>query len=261
MDITVTFPLRIGQPFDQIWNSPLTLTVNMPELYLTELPRRTTSQHFENGILSAQFTIADTLRHPRITGYAQLMTARINSMSIDSRLRFDGNYGAIESLNLATDQNSASFFGDVNFADTWHLTARLHPNQPLYELGTPLLACASRLEIVPIPTVDLATTAQIGEIDFGGGWVSWKWSVTLEENAPDSILMSPMVAFTAKTFRFCSAGGIYDNAFANWRGNASGAITHPKANTSEVEAVRLTAGTKHPKVVILSAVEGSLLLA
>ena len=33
-------------------------------------------------------------------------------------------------------------------------------------------------------------------------------------------------------------GGIYDNAFANWRGSASAAITHPKANTSEkAEAV------------------------
>jgi len=205
VDVSGTFPLRIGQPFDQIWNSPLTLTVNMPELYLTELPRRTTSQHFENGILSAQFSIADTLRHPRITGYAQLMTARINSMSIDSRLRFDGNYGAIESLNLATDQNSASFFGDMNFADTWHLTARLHPNQPLYELGASLLTCASRLEIVPVPTVDL-TSAQIGEIDIGGGLGQPEWSVTLKENAPNSILMSPMVEFTAKTFRFCSAG-------------------------------------------------------
>lgn len=202
VNLSGTFPLRIGQSLDQMWNSPLTLTVNIPELYLTELPRRKT--HFENGSLRAQFSIADTLRHPRITGYAQLMTGRINSVSIDSRLRLDGNYGAIESLTLGTQQNNASFFGDVNFADMWNLTARLHPNQPLYDLGASLLSCVSRIEIVPVPTVD-PTTTQVGEIDFGGGVAQAEWSVTLKEKAPDNIRLSPLAAFTAKTFRFCPA--------------------------------------------------------
>jgi hypothetical protein len=200
VDISGTFPLRIGQPFDQIWKAPVTLSVNIPELHFAEIPRRSDARPNETGILSAQLSIADNLRHPRISGYASLLHAQALAFDINARVRFDDNYGTVELLELGTQPDALTFVGTIDFHDTHPVTIHLFPNQSLYDVANPLLNCFARVELTPInpPSSDPLITG----IDLQGTLAQQDWTVRLKE-VPAEGLPNVAALAASKTFQVC----------------------------------------------------------
>lgn len=203
VDISATFPLRIGQPLNALWTSPLTLTASMPALQLTEIPMRESTSRFQNGTVSGQLTITETLRHPKVTGQLSLMNVRYGLTDLNGRARFEGNHAVIENLTLGNKQHNASFFGDIDLQDTQYLVVRLLPNQPLSDLTTPtpMLDCVNR--IVVTPTEPASERQLVTALELTGSAGGGEWQVRLRENGSEGLLGSAVPASTTRTLRFC----------------------------------------------------------
>jgi len=205
VNLSATFPLRIGQSADAFWSSPITLTINAPELYLTELPRKNLiTSHFQNGTLSASLAVNDSPRHPRITGYAQISGGRIGSTDLDGRVRFEENRGVIESAEIGGRPNGASFYGGIDFQDTQHLIIDLFPNQTLYDLTGPMLDCIDGISVVP--TTPPVSTSGIETVQIRGSAGGADWQVSLDEVPLDGIPVVDRWNSITRTLRFCPDG-------------------------------------------------------
>ena len=201
INVSATFPLRLGEPLETLWTSPVTLTLDCPNLYLAEIPHHGSGTWFGNGTAAAQITMTDTPRHPRLTGYVELLEAGIGSSRFDGRVRLEGNRGAIESLTLKTQQNSASFYGDMDLQDTQQVQIHLVPNQVLFDLNSPILGCVDGIDVVLVaagpeyPPVD--------RIDIRRSAVEPSWTISLNKPEVAGIPLMPGT-FTTKSYPLCS---------------------------------------------------------
>ena len=50
VSVSATFPLRIGQPLNALWNSPVTVAFDAPGLYLNEIPKKAGAIPFIRGV-------------------------------------------------------------------------------------------------------------------------------------------------------------------------------------------------------------------
>jgi hypothetical protein len=199
--VSATFPLRIGEPLEALWTSPVTLTIDSPQLYLSELPHRPSALWFNSGTAAAELTIADTPRHPRVNGYGELLDASLGPNRFDSRVRFEGNRGVVEFLILKTGRDTASFYGDIDLQDTQQLQIHLIPNQPLFDINPPMLDCAATLDVVPAPN---EIYPSIGGIDIRRSATEPNWFITLKESDAAGLPFIAGAAFTTRTHPFCS---------------------------------------------------------
>ena len=201
VNISATFPLQLGRPFDRIWTSSITVTIDAPELNLEKIPHRSAAPAPHTGTLTGQITLTDTPRHPRLEGYGQLRNGQVGSRTVDTRIRFGGTTATVESFQLGGPQNGISFFGEINLADTQNLTVRLFPNQPLYDLTIPVLDCFTKIEVASVPAASSAV--QIGELQLSGDVARGDWHLTLKELPWNGFAGPAVWDFTSRTFRAC----------------------------------------------------------
>jgi hypothetical protein len=202
IDLSGTFALRIGQSMDVFWNSPMTLSLDAPEVHLGELPRKNTSAgRFLDGTLSTKVTITESLRHPSVTGFAQFFDGRMGSNELNGRIRFEGNQGVIESVQIGGQQNSASFVGDIDLHDSQDLIVNLYPNQPLYDLATPMLDCVTGIEL--IPSTWAPAVPAVANIQLRGSITSPNWQLSLKESPLDGFVGLAPWSTSTRAFRFC----------------------------------------------------------
>ena len=200
--ISATFPLRIGQPLETLWTSQVTLTIDSPHLYLAEIPHRPSTVWFGSGTAAAQLTMTDTPRHPRLNGYIELLDTGLGTSRFDSRMRLEGNRGIIESLTLKTDQNNASFYGDMDLQDTQQLQIHLSPNQVLLDLNQSMLNCVPEINVVPVAAGQVYSP--VDRIDIRRSAAEPSWTVSLNET---DVLGLPLISgvSTTKTYPLCSS--------------------------------------------------------
>src|SRR5216117_4094937 len=110
MSFTANFPLPIGTDWNAFRISPLNITLNFPSVFLAKAPQLFHPQIFNDGILSGNISLSETLQHPHIHGDIQLMNGKmsgdaggsINLTEASGRIVFGGNRASIEFLNVAT---------------------------------------------------------------------------------------------------------------------------------------------------------------
>jgi hypothetical protein len=198
--VSATFPLRIGQPMEALWTSPVTLTIDSSQLYLAELPHRPSAVWFTNGTTAVQLTMTDTPRHPRAIGYAELLDTTLGPSRFDSRIRFEGNRAVIESVMLKAGQATASFYGDIDLQDTQQLQIHLIPNQYLFDVNPPTLDCAAKVDLLQVSS---APDPPVEEIQIARSANEPNWTVTLKEPGATGLSIVTGAGFASKTYRFC----------------------------------------------------------
>src|SRR5207253_10315162 len=110
ISFTANFPLRIGTDWSAFQSSPLNVTVDFPSIFLGKGPELFHPRIFQDGILSGNISLSETLQCPRIIGDMQLVNGKLsgdgwpsfNVTEASSRISFTGNHAAVEFLNVAT---------------------------------------------------------------------------------------------------------------------------------------------------------------
>src|SRR5207248_2666727 len=119
MSFTANFLLPVGTDWNAFRISPLNITLNFPSVFLAKAPQLFHPEIFNDGILSGNISLSETLQHPHIDGDIQLTNGKmsgdaggsINLTEASGRIVFGGNRASIEFLNLATnitDPNSVT---------------------------------------------------------------------------------------------------------------------------------------------------------
>ena len=132
---------------------PISATLNFPAIFLAKFPRYLSRGIFNDGILSGQLAISDSLGHPRIAGDLQLIEGKFAvGTSLSTRVTFGGQTATIEFAQLKQNGAQLSARGEIDFHDLNDIALRLSPNAPL--LDSTFLEpgdCIRSLEFSAIP--------------------------------------------------------------------------------------------------------------
>ena len=207
IQFSAKFPLLIGQTRDELFNSAVALTIDFPQIALAQFPSCLSIGHVEAGTLSGKLQMSDTLNRPRILGDFQLAGGRSSDPTftfsdVNGHITFVGDRATIDFLNLAQKDVRLSLFGDIDFADTRLVTARLFGTQPLFDATSAALSCVNNFELVAVPAPSGSTVA---ETDLRGG-SSTHWQIVLREPALPSSLGALDWDLTRREFPLCSTG-------------------------------------------------------
>src|SRR5262249_9162380 len=213
--------------------SPLNITLAFPSIFLANAPQLLHPQIFNDGILSGNISLSETLQQPRIDGDIQLVNGKLvgdggtifNLTEASGRIVFGGNHGAIEFLNLATPDTDLSLRGEIDFQDTNNVTVRINGAMPIFDL-TPLpIDCMNRIELA---SVGFTLAPAVAELQFRGGFFRTNWTIGLKERtiAESSGIPDP----NALTWEFplCFSGASLEKATL-LLGTLQQPEAHPKA--------------------------------
>ena len=212
----ISFTANFAMPFAITWSafqiSPVSVSLDFPAIFLASAPRLFHSQIFDDGILSGNITLSETLQHPRIVGEVQLVNGKvsssadafINAREASGRISFNGTRASLDFLNVATRDVDLSLRGGVDFADIYDVTINLAGATPMFDLMSRPVDCVDKIEIVPtaLPLAPATT-----ELEFRGALFQSGWSVSLKEEIGDplSIVLTPDA--TARRFSLCDRTG------------------------------------------------------
>src|SRR5437762_2924142 len=113
MSFTANFLLPVGTDWNAFRISPLNITLNFPSVFLAKAPQLFHPEIFNDGILSGNISLSETLQHPHIDGDIQLTNGKmsgdaggsINLTEASGRIVFGGNRASIEFLNLRSEEH------------------------------------------------------------------------------------------------------------------------------------------------------------
>jgi hypothetical protein len=186
MSFTANFPLRVGTDWNAFRLSPLNITLNFPSILLATAPQLFHPQILNDGILSGNISLSETLQHPRIDGDIQLVNGKLsgdggtsfNLTEASGRIVFGGNRGSIEFLNLATKDADLSLSGEIEFEDTNNVIIRMTGAMPLFDLTQHPIGCAEKIEFAAVP---FSLAPAVVELEFRGGLFQPNWIIGLQE--------------------------------------------------------------------------------
>src|SRR6266487_815918 len=152
MSSTANFLLPVGTDWNAFRISPLNITLNFPSVFLAKAPHLFHPQIFNDGILSGNISLSETLQHPHIDGDIQLTNGKmsgdaggsINLTEASGRIVFGGNRASIEFLNLATKSTDLSLRGEIDFQDTNNVTVRIDGALPIFDLTPHQIGCMNK---------------------------------------------------------------------------------------------------------------------
>src|SRR5438309_214872 len=195
ISFTANFPLRIGTDWNAFQSSPVNITVDCPWIRLGKGPQLFHPGIFQDGILSGNISLSETLQCPRIIGDMQLVNGKLsgdgwpsfNVTEASSRISFTGNHAAVEFLNVATKDADLLLRGEIDFETVNDVKIRMSGATPLFDLTAQQIDCVSKINITPA-TLTLAHA--VAEFEFRGGVCQSAWTVTLQEtNGLESLAM------------------------------------------------------------------------
>jgi hypothetical protein len=187
MSFTANFPLRVGTDWNAFRVSPLNITLNFPSIFLAHAPQLFHPQILNDGILSGNISLSETLQHPRIDGDIQLINGKLsgdggtpfNLTEASSRIVFGGNRGSIEFLNVATKDADLSLSGEIDFEDANNVIVRITGAMPMFDLSQYPIGCTEKIEFTP---ARFTLAPAVAELEFRGGLFQPNWTIGLKES-------------------------------------------------------------------------------
>ncbi len=212
INFTANFAMPFGITSSAFQMSPINISLEFPAIFLASAPWFSHSKIFEDGILSGNISLSETLQHPRIVGEVQLVNGKlssnadafVNAKEAGGRISFDGTRASLEFLNVATKDVDLSLRGKVDFEDIYDVTLNLAGATPMFDLMSRPVDCIDKIEIVPaaLPLAPAATA-----VEFRGALFQSGWSVSLKEeiDSQPSIVSTPDT--TTRRFPLCHGAG------------------------------------------------------
>src|SRR6266481_3752206 len=212
INFAVNFAMPFGITSSAFQMSPINISLEFPAIFLASAPWFSHSRIFEDGILSGNISLSETLQHPRIIGEVQLVNGKlsssadafVNAKEAGGRISFDGTRASLEFLNVATKDVDLSLRGKVDFEDIYDVTLNLAGATPMFDLMSRPVDCIDKIEIVAaaLPLAPAATA-----VEFRGALFQSGWSVSLKEelDSQPSIVSTPDV--TIRRFPLCHGAG------------------------------------------------------
>src|SRR5262249_49747188 len=77
ISFTANFALPFGITWDAFQISPVNISLDFPAIFLASAPPLFHSKILEDGILSGNISLSETLQHPRIVGDVQLVNGKL----------------------------------------------------------------------------------------------------------------------------------------------------------------------------------------
>jgi hypothetical protein len=207
VSFTASFPLPIGITWSAFQMSPITVSLDFPAVFLAAAPQFFHSKILEDGILSGNLSLSETLERPHVVGEVQLVNGKLagtdsflNVIGASTLAIFDGNHASLEFLNLATKDLDLALRGEIDFENPKHLVVKIAGATPIFDLMSRPVDCVNRIEISPTP-LPLAPAAT--EFEFRGPLFESGWTVSLKEEIGSqfSIVSTPDTA--GRIFPLC----------------------------------------------------------
>jgi hypothetical protein len=217
MSFTANFPLPIGMDWDVFRISPLNITLNFPSVFLAKAPQLFHPQIFNDGILSGNISLFETLQHPHIDGDIQLMNGKlsgnaggsVNLTEASGRIVFGGNRASIEFLNVATKNTDLSLRGEIDFQDTNSVTVRIDGPTPIFDLTAHQIGCMNKIELASVP---FTLAPAVAELQFCGALFQSNWTIGLKERTIAESSDIPDPDDVTREFPLCFSGNPLESA-------------------------------------------------
>src|SRR5215471_10153568 len=212
----ISFTANFGMPFGITLSvfqmSPINISLEFPAIFVASAPWLSHSKIFEDGILSGNISLSETLQHPRVVGEVQLVNGKlssspdafVNAKEAGGRISFDGTRASLEFLNVATKDVDLSLRGEIDFEDIYDVTINLAGATPMFDLMSRPVDCIDKIEIVPaaLPLAPAATA-----VEFRGALFQSGWSVSLKEELDSQPSIVSMPDATTRRFPLCHGAG------------------------------------------------------
>ena len=211
ISFTANFPLSIGTDWDAFQVSPLNITLDFPSIFLASAPQFFQPEIFQDGILSGNISLSETLQRPRIVGDIQLVNGKLcsetralfNLIEASSRIAFTGNRASLEFLNVATKDVDLSVTGEIEFPDTNDVTVRIAGATPIFDLMLQPIDCVNKIEIAPAA---LALAPAVEQVEFHGSIFRSDWTIDLKERTSIYSFGNPNLDGADHKFSLCFSG-------------------------------------------------------
>jgi hypothetical protein len=208
ISFTANFPLRIGTDWNAFQISPLNITLDFPSIFLANAPQLFQPEIFQDGVLSGNISLSETLDHPRIVGDVQLVNGKLQNASFNlieasGRIVFGGNRALLEFFNVATKDVDLSLGGEIDFQDTNDVTLRIIGASPIFDLTSDPIDCINKIEIA---SAALTLAPAIAELEFRGGLFQSDWTIDLKERADTQSFGSSNLNGDKRKFPLCFPG-------------------------------------------------------
>ena len=187
-------------------DGPLSLTADFPAVFLAKLPTFISRGTFTRGILSGNLILSGSVRHPVVSGSANLVDGQLlRGTAISAGISFKGRNAAIDFAHVKERDADVTARGEIDFEDIADIRIALSPNASL----TPTMSlaaedCVGDLALFASPAVTrLAGSAN--QINLRGNLSGSGWTISLsQEKAPGSEDKDPVIS--PRTFRLCRDG-------------------------------------------------------
>jgi hypothetical protein len=211
MNLTANFPLPIGTDWNAFRDSPLNITLDFPAVFLAAVPQLFQEKIFNDGILSGNLSLSETLRHPRIDGDIQLVNGKLvsngdgwfNLTEASGRIAFEGNRASIEFFNAATKDVDLALRGGIDFQDASEVAIRITAAMPIFDLSPQPVDCTSKIEFAPVP---FSLAPAVAELEFCGGFLQSGWTIALKEHTSVQSFGIPDPNDITREFPLCFSG-------------------------------------------------------
>ena len=212
ISFTANFPLPFGITWIGLQMSPLNISLDFPAIFLSSAPRFFHTDILQDGILSGEISLSETLQHPHLVGDVQLVNGKLatgsnpllNVTEASTRIIFDGSRASLEFLNIATKDVDLALRGEIDFEDASQVRVRIAGATPIFDLMWRPVDCVNKIEIVPaaLPLAPAAT-----ELEFRGALLQSDWNVILKEEIASQFPDVSLRDNTARAFPLCFGTG------------------------------------------------------
>jgi hypothetical protein len=211
MNLKANFSLPIGTDWNAFRDSPLNITLDFPAVFLAAAPQLFHAKIFNDGILSGNISLSETLRHPRIDGDIQLVNGKLasndgswfNLTEASGRIAFEGNRASIEFFNAATKDVDLALRGEIDFQDANEVAIRITAAMPIFDLSPQPVDCTNKIEFASVP---FSLAPAVAELEFCGGFLQSGWTIALKEHTSVQSFGTPDPNDITREFPLCFSG-------------------------------------------------------
>ena len=205
-------PIRMAGLTEAVATEPVTVSADLPGVFLNRVPRWLSHDLFRDGILSGKIALSGSLRKPSVAGDLQLTNGKLGVTPLllteaSARIAFKGETASIDFLNLASNEIAVSLHGELDFADLNAIDLALLGNQPIVDLAPRRSGqCVNSIKIAPLPASP-PVIANIDRLSFHGGLLGKPWTVSVTDHRNGPVTGPADSAAATRSFPLCSSDG------------------------------------------------------